>query len=200
MQVQELLQDLTEAQRRAVTHTEGPLLVLAGAGSGKTRVITRRAAYLAATVTRPSHILAITFTNKAATEMRERIASLGLHGMTVATFHSLCARLLRQYADQVGLKYNFSIYDESDRNEVIRKAVTACGLAIDQWPARAGCLCHQPRQEPHADASRVRPTEHPRLQRPDDQPYLDPLRCPDARAQRRRLRRPAVTDGPDAQG
>jgi len=133
MQPDELLRDLTEPQRAAVTHADGPLLVLAGAGSGKTRVITRRAAYLALTVTRPRHVAAITFTNKAANEMRQRIAAFGLPGMTVATFHSLCARLLRQYAGQVGLKSNFSIYDESDRNEVVRRAVVESGLALDQW-------------------------------------------------------------------
>ncbi len=134
MQPEQLLQGLTEPQRAAVTHADGPLLVLAGAGSGKTRVITRRAAYLASTVTRPCHVLAITFTNKAANEMRQRVAALGLPGMTVATFHSLCARLLRLYAGQIGLKSNFSIYDEADRNEVVRKAVAACDLSIEQWP------------------------------------------------------------------
>ena len=134
MQPEELLEGLTEPQRAAVMHAEGPLLVLAGAGSGKTRVITRRAAYLALTVTKPCHVLAITFTNKAANEMRQRVAALGLVGPTVATFHSLCARLLRQYASQVDLKGNFSIYDEADRNEIVRKAVAACELGIDQWP------------------------------------------------------------------
>ncbi len=134
MQPEELLQGLTEPQRAAVLHADGPLLVLAGAGSGKTRVITRRAAYLASTVTKPRHVLAITFTNKAANEMRQRVAALGLPGMTVATFHSLCARLLRRFASQVDLKSNFSIYDESDRNEIVRKAITECELAIDQWP------------------------------------------------------------------
>jgi DNA helicase-2/ATP-dependent DNA helicase PcrA len=134
MQPDELLRDLTEPQREAVTHADGPLLVLAGAGSGKTRVITRRAAYLAATVTRPCHVAAITFTNKAANEMRQRIAALGLAGMTVATFHSLCARLLRAYAGQAGLKSNFSIYDESDRNEIVREAVAESDLALEQWP------------------------------------------------------------------
>jgi DNA helicase II / ATP-dependent DNA helicase PcrA len=134
MQPEELLEGLTEPQRTAVQHADGPLLVLAGAGSGKTRVITRRAAYLAATVTNPCHVLAITFTNKAAKEMRQRVAALGLTGMTVATFHSLCARLLRQFSGQADLQSNFSIYDESDRNEIVRKAITACELGIDQWP------------------------------------------------------------------
>ena len=92
-----LLEGLSEPQREAVIHPDGPLLILAGPGSGKTRVVTRRAAYLAATVTSPHHILAITFTNKAANEMRARIDALAIgEGMIVCTFHALCARLLRQ--------------------------------------------------------------------------------------------------------
>jgi len=136
MRAEQLLDGLTEPQRQAVTHIDGPLLVLAGAGSGKTRVITRRAAYLAATVTQPRHVLAITFTNKAADEMRQRIEALGLRGMTVCTFHSLCARLLREFAERAGLKSNFSIFDEHDRREVIRKAVVDCGLSLTDWPVR----------------------------------------------------------------
>ena len=89
---------LNPPQQEAVSHTDGPLLVLAGPGSGKTRVITRRAAFLARTVTSPRHVLAITFTNKAAKEMQQRIAELDVGGgMTVCTFHSLGVRLLRHY-------------------------------------------------------------------------------------------------------
>src|SRR5262245_61858303 len=109
------LDSLNPPQREAVTHTDGPLLVLAGAGSGKTRVITRRVAYLASTVTAPEHILAITFTNKAAGEMRERIEALGLPpGTTVCTFHALAAKLLRWYGAAAGLEPNFSILDQGD--------------------------------------------------------------------------------------
>ena len=91
------LADLNAPQRSAVTHTDGPLLVLAGAGSGKTRVITRRAAYLTRNVAEPSEVLAITFTNKAANEMRARMIGLGIEPeMTVCTFHALGARLLRR--------------------------------------------------------------------------------------------------------
>ena len=138
MNTLDLLIDLTDAQRQAVTHTDGPLLVLAGAGSGKTRVITRRAAYLARTVTRPWNVLAITFTNKAAGEMRERITALGVaEHMTISTFHALGARLLRQYAAEAGISARFSIFDQSDRRAALKEAITACGLSAENWtPAR----------------------------------------------------------------
>src|ERR1700738_4915059 len=100
----DLLADLTEAQREAVTHMEGPLLILAGAGSGKTRVITRRVAYLLHLGVHPGNILAITFTNKAAGEMKQRVSALVPgHRVWVSTFHALGARLLRQYADDIGI-------------------------------------------------------------------------------------------------
>ena len=135
MNTDQLLEGLTPPQREAVTHVDGPLLVLAAAGSGKTRVTTRRAAYLATEATRPEHVLAITFTNKAAKEMRERITSLGVgRGMVVCTFHSLCARLLRQYAEPLGLDRNFTIFDESDRKKVVRLAIGQCNLAETNWP------------------------------------------------------------------
>ena len=131
-----LLRDLTEPQRQAVTHVDGPLLVLAGAGSGKTRVITRRAAYLATTAAQPYHVLAITFTNKAAGEMRDRIADLGVgRDMTVCTFHSLCARLLRIHHDRAGLAANFTIFDQDDRRRVVKAAVKACEFDPKNWPA-----------------------------------------------------------------
>src|SRR5213082_152099 len=108
----DLLSDLTLAQREAATHMEGPRLILAGAGSGKTRVITRRVAYLLQMGVRPSNILAITFTNKAAGEMRGRVEQLVPgNRVWVSTFHSLGARLLRQYGDHLGFDRNFTIYD-----------------------------------------------------------------------------------------
>ena len=109
---EELLKNLTAAQREAVVHGQGPLLILAGPGSGKTRVITHRVAYLVAEGVRPENILALTFTNKAAGEMRKRVADLvGPGGITVCTFHSLCARLLREFAGELSLSANFSIFD-----------------------------------------------------------------------------------------
>jgi len=117
-----ILSDLTTAQREAVTCTEGPLLVVAGPGSGKTRVITRRVAYLAARGVAPYRILAVTFTNKAAGEMRERIEALaGTSGAWVSTFHSLCAAMLRISAEQLGIPQNFSIYDRDDQLRLIRQ-------------------------------------------------------------------------------
>src|SRR5947209_14767150 len=120
----DFLADLTPAQREAVTHMEGPLLILAGAGSGKTRVITRRVAYLLKQGVRPHNILAITFTNKAAGEMRQRIETLVPGSQVwISTFHSMGARLLRLYAERLGLDRNFTIYDQSDRARVVKQAL-----------------------------------------------------------------------------
>ena len=125
----ELLSSLTEPQREAVTHIDGPMLVLAGPGSGKTRVITHRVAYLITRGIRPGNILAITFTNKAAEEMRKRLEILQVpNGSTICTFHSLAARLLRQFADRAGLPVDFSIYDNSDQKAVVRAAIKICEL------------------------------------------------------------------------
>jgi len=119
-----ILADLTPPQREAVTHVEGPLLVVAGAGSGKTRVITRRVAYLALHAAPAHQILAVTFTNKAAGEMRERIERLGgARGAWVSTFHALCAAMLRISADSIGLSRNFTIYDRDDQLKAVREAM-----------------------------------------------------------------------------
>jgi DNA helicase-2/ATP-dependent DNA helicase PcrA len=124
-----LLTQLTDAQREAVLHTDGPLLVLAGPGSGKTRVITCRVANLLAQGARPASILAITFTNKAAGEMKQRVEAL-LPGnrVWISTFHSFGVRILRQYADRLGLDRNFTIYDQSDRLRVVKAALDASGI------------------------------------------------------------------------
>ncbi len=132
------LDDLNPPQREAVAHTDGPLLVLAGPGSGKTRVITRRAARIATEVTRPEHVLAITFTNKAAEEMRARIAALGVDGgMTVCTFHALCARLLRTYGDRAGIARGFTIFDVDDRRRALKDVIESCGLSTTNYPPAA---------------------------------------------------------------
>jgi DNA helicase II / ATP-dependent DNA helicase PcrA len=131
----DLLNDLTWPQQEAVTHFEGPLLILAGAGSGKTRVITRRVAWLLQQGVRPSNILAITFTNKAAGEMKARVEAL-IPGnrVWISTFHSLGARLLRQYGERIGLNRNFTIYDTDDRNKIVKLALEAerIGAAISK--------------------------------------------------------------------
>jgi DNA helicase-2/ATP-dependent DNA helicase PcrA len=130
----DLLADLTPAQRDAVMHFEGPLLVLAGPGSGKTRVITRRVAYLLHQGVRPYSILAITFTNKAAGEMRQRVEAL-VPGSRVwiSTFHSMGARLLRQYGERFGLDRNFTIYDVADRKRLIKAAVEAADVDASRF-------------------------------------------------------------------
>jgi DNA helicase-2/ATP-dependent DNA helicase PcrA len=119
-----LLADLNAPQREAVLHFEGPLLILAGPGSGKTRVITRRVAYLLQEGVKPYNILAITFTNKAAGEMRQRIDALVPgNRVWISTFHSMGARLMRLYADRLSLDKNFTIYDQSDRNRLVKSAL-----------------------------------------------------------------------------
>ncbi len=137
----DILADLTPEQIEAVTHVDGPLLVLAGAGSGKTRTITRRVAYLVSVGISPFNILAVTFTNKAAGEMRERIGELLTFlpgrqraGVTVATFHSLCAKLLREYASFAGLEPNFNIMDSSDQNKMAKLALERAGISAELLP------------------------------------------------------------------
>src|SRR5262249_26231642 len=130
----DLLADLTPTQREAVTHLEGPLLILAGAGSGKTRVITRRVAWLLEQGIRPSNILAITFTNKAADEMRQRVEAL-VPGCRVwiSTFHALGARLLRQYGERLNLDRNFTIYDQADRLRLVKIALEDSGVNPERF-------------------------------------------------------------------
>ncbi len=137
---QDLLADLTPAQQEAVTHFEGPLLILAAAGSGKTRVITRRVAWLLQQGVRASNILAITFTNKAAREMRERVEKLVPgNRVMIRTFHSLGANLLRQYADRLDIDRGFTIYDTDDRNRIVKNALEASGIDnVKFTPERIG--------------------------------------------------------------
>ena len=129
---------LNPRQREAVEHGEGPLLVLAGAGSGKTKVLTSRIGYLIASgVVTPDRVLAITFTNKAAREMKERLgASLGsvAHDMWVSTFHSACVRMLRPYADRVGLTRQFTILSEDDCKRLLRDICDDLNIDVKQIP------------------------------------------------------------------
>ncbi|MEP0847872.1 MAG: UvrD-helicase domain-containing protein, partial [Phycisphaerae bacterium] len=129
LRLEPVLRELNEPQLRAVTHRDGPLLVLAGPGSGKTRVITRRAAYLVHTGIPPRNVLAITFTNKAAGEMRRRIEELGVGaGMWVYTFHALGARLIREFGALARIQPGFTIYDEDDRLRCVKEAMSACSI------------------------------------------------------------------------
>ncbi len=132
MELDALLAGLNDPQREAVTHTEGPLLILAGAGSGKTRVLTHRIAYLVATkAARADEILAITFTNKAAGEMRERAELLvgrRVRAMWVMTFHAACARMLRAHADRLGYTRQFTIYDQADARRLVKRCLDELGV------------------------------------------------------------------------
>jgi len=134
-----IMDDLTVAQREAVSHMDGPALVLAGPGSGKTRVITRRIAHLIANGVPAWSILALTFTNKAAGEMRNRVDAIvpanvpGRRGLTVTTFHSLGARLLRRYASRAGMPENYLIYDTADQRAAIKQAIKDAGLDSKNW-------------------------------------------------------------------
>jgi DNA helicase-2/ATP-dependent DNA helicase PcrA len=139
--VERLLAELNPPQREAVRHGEGPLLVLAGAGSGKTRVLTHRIAYLLATgMARPGEILAITFTNKAAGEMRERVEQLvgrATRAMWVTTFHSACARILRVEAERLGYSRGFTIYDEADSLRMVKRCMDELEVDPKRFPPRA---------------------------------------------------------------
>ncbi len=139
--VERLLAGLNPPQREAVVYGGGPLLVLAGAGSGKTRVLTHRIAYLLATgAARPGEILAITFTNKAAAEMRERVGQLvgrSVRAMWVTTFHSACARMLRADAERLGYSRGFTIYDESDSLRMLKRCLAELGVDPKRYPPRA---------------------------------------------------------------
>ncbi len=141
MEATNLLQGLNEQQKKAVKHTEGPLLIMAGAGSGKTRVLTHRIAYLIDEKgVSPHNILAITFTNKAAKEMQERVKQLigdESKTMWVSTFHSMCVRILRRDGDRIGYDRNFSILDGSDQLTVIKNMLKTLNIDSKQYHPRA---------------------------------------------------------------
>ena len=132
---------LNEQQKQGVFTTEGPVLILAGAGSGKTRVLTHRIAYLIEEQgVNPWNILAITFTNKAASEMRERVdkvVSMGAEHVWVSTFHSMCVRILRRYIDRIGYDTNFTIYDSDDQKSIVREAIKKLNIDSKTFKERA---------------------------------------------------------------
>ena len=132
---------LNPMQKEAVLHTEGPLLILAGAGSGKTRVLTHRIAYLIdEKEVNPWNILAITFTNKAAGEMRERVDALvgfGAESIWVSTFHSTCVRILRRYIENLGYTTSFSIYDSDDQKTLMKQVFKTLDIDTKQYKERS---------------------------------------------------------------
>jgi len=126
------LNDLNPAQKEAVLNTEGPALVIAGAGAGKTRVLTYRIAHLLQKGVPAGKILALTFTNKAAGEMKERISRISgpdiARFLWMGTFHSIFARILRREGDRLGYKSNFTIYDTSDSKSLVRSIIRELNL------------------------------------------------------------------------
>src|SRR5919112_1685815 len=136
-----LLDGLNPVQRDAVTHHHGPLLIVAGAGSGKTRVLTHRIAHLIPDHgVSPFEVLAITFTNKAADEMKQRVAALVgpvAQKMWVSTFHSACVRILRRDADKLGFPRAFTIYDQADANRLTGYVIRDLGLDTKRFPPRS---------------------------------------------------------------
>jgi DNA helicase-2/ATP-dependent DNA helicase PcrA len=127
----QILDGLNEAQFKAVTHVDGPLLTLAGPGTGKTRVVTHRIAYMLEQGVSPYSILALTFTNKAAKEMKHRVAKIvGENPIWMGTFHGYCARFLRHYGNFVGLKDNYTIFDVDDAKKALEEAITLSGVSL----------------------------------------------------------------------
>jgi len=138
--IAELVAELNGPQREAVLHDDGPLVVVAGAGSGKTRVLTRRIARLVASGVAPWRILAITFTNKAADEMRRRVVELvgpDAERMWVSTFHSACVRMLRRNVERIGYRPGFSIYDDGDSRRLVEHVLDDLGIDHKRFPPRA---------------------------------------------------------------
>lgn len=137
--MRDIFQGLNPRQLEAVTYGEGPLLVLAGAGSGKTRVLTYRVAYLVDQGVGPDRILAITFTNKAAEEMKSRLAALlgwRIRNLWVSTFHAACARILRRDAAHLGYTSHFSVYDDADQQTLIKSCLKELELDDKKYPPR----------------------------------------------------------------
>ena len=138
----QFIDELNESQRAAVAYNDGPLLVIAGAGSGKTRVLTYKIAYLLTQGVPAGHILALTFTNKAAREMKQRIIRLvgedvGRY-LWMGTFHSICSRILRAEAEHVGFTRDFTIYDAADQKSLVKKIVKE--LQLDDKIYRPGAV------------------------------------------------------------
>ncbi len=191
------LADLNPEQREAVETLDGPVLVLAGAGTGKTRVLTTRIAHiLNLGRARPSEILSVTFTNKAAREMKDRVGLMVgqvVEGMPwMGTFHSIGVKILRRHAELVGLKNNFTILDVDDQIRLIKQLFEAEDLDEKRWPARV--FADDPRrlEEPRPDARPGAGRRGVELRQRQGQEALPRLSGAAEDAQRRRLRRPAA--------
>lgn len=145
--VSEYIQKLNDAQREAVVNFRCPSLIVAGAGSGKTRVLTCRIAYMLEQGVAPDTILALTFTNKAAAEMRERIGQLlspqATRRIWMGTFHSLFSRILRAEADKLGYPSSYTIYDASDARNLVMTPASGwrCGTSSAKLPGKRSCCC-----------------------------------------------------------
>ncbi|MCB9547289.1 MAG: UvrD-helicase domain-containing protein [Myxococcales bacterium] len=192
----DLLAGLNPVQREAVLHGAGPLLVLAGAGSGKTRVVTCRIARLLRDGVRPERILAVTFTNKAAAEMRERVAHLlgveAVPGLTISTFHAFGARFLRQHPQGLGRTPGFVIYDDTDQLATIKRAMDLAGVpeapglakavrrAIDQArnEGQSAAAARLPEDAPYVDMTRIGETYEELMARADAFDFGDLIRGP----------------------
>ena len=190
------LASLNEAQREAVRALDGPLLVLAGAGTGKTRVLTTRLAHLLMTGTaHPGQVLAVTFTNKAAREMRDRVAGLLRHpveGWWLGTFHAMAARILRAHAERVGLRPDFTILDSDDQLRLLKQVLEAENIDDRKWPARAVLGAIQRWKDRGLEPGKVSAGGGRRHRgRPGGQ-GLRRLSSAASDAQRRRFRRPAA--------
>ena len=197
-----LLEGLNPPQRDAVEHEGSPLLIVAGAGSGKTRVLTHRVAYLlAARKVQPGQVLAITFTNKAAGEMKERVAALvgrRARAMWVSTFHSACVRILRREASHLGFNSSFSIYDQADSERLMRLVVRD----LDLDPKRFAARDLRVRQQLEERARRRGDVRRPgrKLHREDLRRVLHAVPAAAASGQRPGLRRPHHDDRQPAAG
>ena len=130
------LSNLNSEQQKAVKHIDGPLLILAGAGSGKTTTMTHRIAYMIEQGVNPAQIMAVTFTNKAAGEMQDRVESLvpRTRGMWIMTFHAMCLRMLRYQCEVLGYKTGFTVYDETDRKSLVKRIMKALEINEKTYP------------------------------------------------------------------
>ena len=192
-----LLSGLNAPQREAVLTTEGPVLMLAGAGTGKTAALTARLAHLVRSrLAWPSEILCVTFTNKAAREMKERVGQLigdAVEGMPwLGTFHAIGAKLLRRHAELVGLQSNYTIIDTDDQLRLLKQLIQAEGVDDKRFPAALAGFLHRSLEEQGAEPGRSRCGRERGLCQWQGPAFLPALSGPAEGAQRLRFRRSAA--------